>query len=481
VVWSGCNSGKYEKAECYKHEDCGACKRCVNGVCKATIDNETNCEEIAPADLSYANKLFIRFPPNVQIASLKPTWTGGKPTNYSVDHALPTGLQIDPLTGEISGTPTKMQSPTNYTITASNSAGSTSTVIIMAILDCEHWGISQCFPVPPTGQTDCYNTSSQSIISCDSIGGSNLPACLADLSAIDFCGQDAQYPDRARSFTCYNANGEIQRPCANNSSDNEVVTDSLTGLMWQRTFVSGKNWQDADDYCKSLKDSNGLNYGGYSDWRLPNPFELRSLVENHGASNPRIDTTVFPGTPPSEFWSSSSNISHTTAWYVGFQIGFIQRITSTNPYSVRCVRGGPMLTEEGAGTRFVTSEDSDPVVTDLITGLMWQKNYNTKPCSTCETPPYNWQSALKYCESLDYGGYQDWRLPNINELISLFNYKKSDPVTDFPDMQSSDFWSSSSNVYYNQNAWSVYFSSGDIDDDNKIKTKYSVCCVRLGP
>jgi hypothetical protein len=488
VVWSGCNSGKYEKAECYKHEDCGACKRCVNGVCKATIDNETNCEEIAPADLSYANNLFIRFPPNVQIASLKPTWTGGKPTNYSVDRDLPTGLQIDPLTGEITGTPTKMQSPTYYTITASNSAGSTSTVITMAVLDCEHWGISQCFPVPPTGQASCYDDQSLSKIDCPGNQGvGNPPNCQN--GDIGFCGQDAQYPKRERKFTCYNET--TQKTCAtDNLAEGDVVTDSVTGLMWQRTFTSNKNWTEAKDYCeKELNNTNNnKGYAGHADWRLPNPAELNSILDRD-RYNPAIDRTVFPDSPPGSsdgwFWSSAPNRnSANDFWALRLSDGHIYFQPHDSSYFVRCVSGGQFgqVSNENSASRFVseTIVGPDSVVTDLVTGLMWQK-YFTKECITrCQ-----WKDALSYCQKSIYANHQDWRLPNVNELMSLVNYYGTIGLaSDFPGMPSAVFWSSSSYapdsiVNY---AWGVNFELGIVLPFLvKTLSPNYVVCVRLGP
>jgi hypothetical protein len=54
-------------------------------------------------------------------------------------------------------------------------------------------------------------------------------------------------------------------------------------------------------------------------------------------------------------------------------------------------------------------------VTDNLTGLMWTKNANLAGTK-------NWSDALTYCNSLDHGGYTDWRLPNIRELHSLIDY-----------------------------------------------------------
>ena len=60
----------------------------------------------------------------------------------------------------------------------------------------------------------------------------------------------------------------------------ECVTDNLTGLMWGKTpDASPHEWYDALAYA------NNLELCGYTDWRLPNRKELRSLM-NYGALNP---------------------------------------------------------------------------------------------------------------------------------------------------------------------------------------------------
>ena len=58
----------------------------------------------------------------------------GNPAKYSVSPPLPAGLIMDTVTGIISGTPTTPAAAANYTITASNSQGSTTAVVNIATL-----------------------------------------------------------------------------------------------------------------------------------------------------------------------------------------------------------------------------------------------------------------------------------------------------------------------------------------------------------
>jgi hypothetical protein len=103
---------------------------------------------------------------------------------------------------------------------------------------------------------------------------------------------------------------------------NGTVTDTRTGLMWDRcvraqtgvncaggTF-SSQTWQQALDTAAA---SNTANYKGYADWRLPNAKELRSLVEECKAY-PSINETAFPGLSAANLvWSGSATASDASA------------------------------------------------------------------------------------------------------------------------------------------------------------------------
>lgn len=117
--------------------------------------------------------------------------------------------------------------------------------------------------------------------------------------------------------------------------------------------------------------------------------------------------------------------------------------------------------------------NGDVIVTDTETGLIWQKTYVSGK---------KWQQALYYCENLTYAGYNDWRLPNRNELLSLVNFEKYEPASDFPDMPSGYFWSSSTHfdsmhLAYAAFARVVSFEYGELDIE--YKTESLLCrCVR---
>ena len=130
---------------------------------------------------------------------------------------------------------------------------------------------------------------------------------------------------------------------------NGTVTDSFTGLLWQKcsngqnndTSCSGtattSNWSNAITYCE------GLVLGGRSDWRLPNVNDLRSIVDYTKSSAPTINTTAFPSTFSTSggpYWSSSTYAQDTNrAWGVSFQYGGVYNDAKTGNSYVRCVAG----------------------------------------------------------------------------------------------------------------------------------------------
>ena len=81
-----------------------------------------------PNSLSYAGNPFV-FTKGALITSVNPTLTGS-PSSYSVSPTLPTGLSIDPLTGQLSGTPTAFAGSTGYTVTATYPDASTTTFVL---------------------------------------------------------------------------------------------------------------------------------------------------------------------------------------------------------------------------------------------------------------------------------------------------------------------------------------------------------------
>lgn len=291
----------------------------------------------------------------------------------------------------------------------------------------------------------------------------------------------------------YIRNPKIDYDDPNSAVDQETVLDVVTGLQWQddgdvgvvkktwsrRNLILGTNDYDygsdgdtAVSYCESL------SLAGYNDWRLPNSKELMSIVDY--GKRPTIDTKYFFNTNFGDsnltrevaFWTSDSvpfapdNIFETEsderhAYAVLFNDGrlgeaekyknvFLGGDNQENAYSVRCVRNSsPNYTWDDEQNFTETQTVTAPIIIDNQTKLKWEK---TNPKEF-----YSYNDALAYCRSLKIDG-GDWRLPNINELISIADYTKvtpglsdvfQDDVTNYPIVelladpsQTHSFWSS---------------------------------------
>ena len=94
-----------------------------------------------PSALSYttATAVYIK---GTAITPNSPTSTGGALTSYSVSPALPAGLSLSTSTGIISGTPTAVTATASYTVTASNSAGSTTATLSITVEDAAPAGLA---------------------------------------------------------------------------------------------------------------------------------------------------------------------------------------------------------------------------------------------------------------------------------------------------------------------------------------------------
>ena len=81
----------------------------------------------------------------------------------------------------------------------------------------------------------------------------------------------------------------------------------------------------------------------------------------------------------------------------------------------------------------------------------------------CIRDSNNTQAFTQAVNAQGLCGYNDWYVPDHDELKSLVNYGKFSPSIDtnyFPNTQSSWYWSSSPVAYNGDGAWLVYLDSG---------------------
>jgi hypothetical protein len=133
------------------------------------------------------------------------------------------------------------------------------------------------------------------------------------------------------------------------------------------------------------------------------------------------------------------------------------------------------------------TDRADGTVSDNLTGLVWAKNANLLGTDDADNDTdgtagdgmVTWQHALDYIKRLNresYLGYNDWRLPNVNELESLLNAQLCNPPLPqghpFANVQLYYYWSSTSGASYMGDAWVVDMIVGSVDCGGKTYNTY---------
>jgi hypothetical protein len=181
-------------------------------------------------------------------------------------------------------------------------------------------------------------------------------------------GQTKCYADNGTFITCSDTgqDGDLQKGVASPSprfTDNGdgTVTDNLTGLMWAKdaNMAGTMTWANALDYANNLSmGGDGCEYDPVcdqpacgqpaceqencrEDWRLPNRFELESLLD---LSN--YDPALPTGHPftnvqwGNTYWSSTTHAHYIdSAWNAGLANGYCSNNYKTGWGFLLPVRG----------------------------------------------------------------------------------------------------------------------------------------------
>jgi hypothetical protein len=247
------------------------------------------------------------------------------------------------------------------------------------------FALAQTHPLADTGQVICYNDSANTgTVSAGTPNpvqtGFEGQDCVRGAAAADRLDVMYKLGGSTRPGADYtriaNDGSELPSNAALGSGPGNwaCTRDNVTGLVWEVKVNGAANlrhqnhsytWYDTDasvnggnagtigtnTTCNStltncnttaFRDAvNAAGLCGASDWRLPTADELQSLVHYGLTSGALIDTTWFPNTPPSFFWSGQNHaLNASRAWVVGFDAGSLGPINKLAGHQVRLVRGG---------------------------------------------------------------------------------------------------------------------------------------------
>lgn len=212
------------------------------------------------------------------------------------------------------------------------------------------------FALPDTNFGQCHDLNTYAAIPCSGTG------------------QDAEYSLNPQSHV---------------DNGNGTVTDNVTGQMWQKDAVLLNSWYETERYCK------GQQLGGYTDWRVPTSREAHFYYAWDSIDLWKEGDAFFQTFTSESGITTNPTIDHADAGTYFFD-GVTQSEKEKSGY-IHCVRGAaipaPAFIKNGDGT-----------ATDNTTGLTWRQKGEWVD---------NIPVALQHCTG-------NWRLPNINELFSLY-------------------------------------------------------------
>lgn len=281
----------------------------------------------------------------------------------------------------------------------------------------------------------------------------------------------------------------------------EAALDRLTGLTWTQNANLSEyplRWQEALDFIAGMNRETAF---GFSDWRLPNRRELRSLISHQTRSPALPQGQPFQNVFPGWYWTSTTAAINTAyAWYVhlegarmfygGKEQFFLLWPVRGKGYDILPDTGqtecydavGRLIGCAGTGQdgefrsgrswpvpRFEVVGDA---VVDHLTRLVWLRN------ADLTGRPVSWSGALAAVAELNKrSGGSFWRLPNINELESLIDCSKHGPALaagqPFQSIQEG-YWSSTSSMFEPDWAWALYLTKGAVGVGQKRGAHFSV-------
>jgi hypothetical protein len=262
--------------------------------------------------------------------------------------------------------------------------------------------------------------------------------------------------------------------------NSKVLKDNTTGLYWKdNSYIHVSDYTDAKNYCNSLDGIGAGGFGGYKGWRLPTIQELTTIVDR-GSANDAIFGDFENTRTTKNYWSitkRADNLHYTT----DFKTGDTLFSTDSTSLNVRCVRNDlfifPIVNIFAPYSRFTRANDT---ISDDKTKLQWHDPIIMRwvgghtvdiggrsivvggelVTEGREASRGSFDEAIAGCEDLVADGKNDWRLANINELLSIADYSLEDGnafYSEFKSVSTGDYLSATTSDADTDKVWTFSY------------------------
>lgn len=104
--------------------------------------------------------------------------------------------------------------------------------------------------------------------------------------------------------------------------------------------------------------------------------------------------------------------------------------------------------------------------------LMWEDTPHAKETKL------NYAQAKTYCRELDLGGFHNWRVPTLKELLTIVDYRRYKPAIIEPFKyveEESSYWTTTLYIGESGSRWVVNFEDGATSDASETYDRYGRC------
>ncbi len=238
--------------------------------------------------------------------------------------------------------------------------------------------------------------------------------------SVGFTSEELYFPIlRTGQIESYDVNGQITNDSSikddgyyqfgrevihGDNNGTNTVSDSQTGLEWEDDGQADTN--GASRTAASYGPCEQLDLDGKTDWRAPTALEIISLFNFQGSSINGFDNI---STSSTGYWTSTKGFDSTASNSDEYIYVVMPKYSDTTDETYKKMHMCVRIYRESNTDKAEMKKDGD-IVIDYKDNLEWSDDADVNTDRT-------WEAAINSCENSTLGGHEDWRMPNINELV----------------------------------------------------------------